>query len=105
MTMIVYNIFSVLIKLFSLCLFLVFLGLSLYLLYAGTDFSSFMGEIWFFHDSASLNFAQVIVERYLYYPLWFDFIVPYALEQPAYLFLPLAIFGSGFLFYLVSKFL
>lgn len=55
-----------------------------------------VGELWSAYDSESLGLAQVIVERYLYYPLWFDFIVPFVLLQKAAFVLPIGVIGSFF---------
>lgn len=101
--MLIYNLLTGIIKLFSLAIFLIFVAVSAYLIWAGADITSLIGEIWFQYDSESLNLAQVIIERYVYYPLWLDWVVPYILQQPAYVVLPVGVFGSGFLTYLFMK--
>ena len=57
-------------------LFLVFAVAGVYLLIMGADLSLSMGKLWFDADLQSLNLFQVIIERYIYYPLWDGMIVP-----------------------------
>ena len=49
----------------------------------GADVTELAGKAWFDADAASLNFAQVIVQRYLFAPsLWDAVIVPHLLARP-----------------------
>ncbi len=49
----------------------------------GADVTELAGKAWFDADPASLNFAQVIVQRYLSIPaLWDAVIVPHLLARP-----------------------
>ncbi|MBT5664421.1 MAG: hypothetical protein HOJ06_03700, partial [Rhodospirillaceae bacterium] len=49
-------------------------GLIIWLL--GGDVTESTGGLWFQAHAASLNLSQAIVQRYLFPPLWDDFIVP-----------------------------
>lgn len=55
-------------------------GLVIWLL--GGDVTAPTGALWFEADVGSLNLSQSIVQRYLYTPLWDDFIVPQFLLRP-----------------------
>lgn len=54
-------------------------GLIIWLL--GGDVTAPTGLLWFQAHAASLNLSQVIVQRYLYPPLWPDVIVPQLLAR------------------------
>ncbi len=101
--MIIYKFLASLIKLFSLAVVVILTAVSAYLVWIGADFTLTIGELWAMHDSESLGLAQVIVERYIYYPLW-DYVVNYVLLQPAYVVLPIGVFGSLGFTYLILKF-
>ena len=62
-------------RLFHL-LALAVLGLGLWLWLAGHDVTLPGGQLWFQFDVASLNFFQVIVQRFIYAPMWDAAIVP-----------------------------
>ena len=57
-------------------------GLTLWLWIDGRDLSVPAGQLWFEIDSAGLNTAQAIVQRYLHPAIWDDGIVP-LLQKPA----------------------
>jgi hypothetical protein len=54
-------------------------GLVVWLL--GGDVTAPTGALWFETHVGSLNLSQAIVQRYLYPPLWDDFIVPQLLVR------------------------
>ena len=49
-------------------------GLIIWLL--GGDVTASTGKLWFQAHAPSINLGQAIVQRYLYPPLWDEFIVP-----------------------------
>jgi hypothetical protein len=51
-------------------------GLGLWLWIAGHDVTLPAGQLWFQFDVGTLNFFQVIVQRYIYAPIWDAAIVP-----------------------------
>ena len=46
------------------------LGLGLWLWIVGHDVTLPAGQLWFQFDVGTLNFLQVIVQRYIYAPVW-----------------------------------
>lgn len=52
-----------------------------------------LGKLWFDSDVYSLNLSQVIVQRYLYHPLWDEVVVP-ILQYQSYIVLGMAFVGS-----------
>lgn len=63
---------------------LVILGMGLWLWFSGADIGAPAGKLWFTLDHASLNLAQVVVQRHLHLPgLWQDVILPFLL-RPAW---------------------
>lgn len=63
---------------------LLVLALGLWLWLTGEDITAPAGQLWFSLDVASLNFAQVIVQRHLNLPsVWDDGIVP-LLHRPTW---------------------
>lgn len=60
------------------------LGLGLWLWLSGADVTQQAGQLWFSMDLASLNGAQVLIERHLRMPwLWQEAVVP-LLKRPAW---------------------
>ena len=62
---------------------LALLGLGIWLWLAGHDVTLPSGQLWFQFDVASLNIFQVIVQRYIYAPIWDAAIVP-LLQRPTW---------------------
>ena len=58
-------------------------GLGLWLWIAGHDVTLPAGQLWFQFDVGTLNFFQVIVQRYIYAPVWDAAIVP-MLQRPTW---------------------
>lgn len=55
---------------------LAIVGLGLWLWLAGHDVTLPAGQLWFQFDVGTLNFFQVIVQRYIYAPIWDAAVVP-----------------------------
>ncbi len=69
--------------LIAIALALLLLGLALWL--SGADIAQPAGRLWFELHSNSLNAAQVIIQRHLHLPgFWDDAIVPGLLLRPAW---------------------
>ena len=56
------------------------LGLGLWLWISGHDVTLPIGKLWYQLDVASLNFFQVIVQRYIFSSIWDAIIVPMLLR-------------------------
>jgi len=62
-----------------------FLGLGIWLWLAGEDITKAAGALWYMLDVSSLNLTQVIIQRHLHLPaFWDNAIVPYLLQRPAW---------------------
>ena len=70
-------------------------GLMVWATTAGLSPTARLGRLWFSADPASLNTLQVILERYLWPPLWRDGVFP-ILQQPGWLVAVVAL-GLGML--------
>jgi len=70
---------------FFIVLALAILGIAIWLWLMGENITLPGGQLWFSLDNNSLNFLQVILQRHLSLPaFWDDFIVPYLLQPPAW---------------------
>ncbi len=70
---------------FFIALALLVLGIGIWLWLSGEDITLPGGQLWFTLDNASLNYLQVIIQRHLSLPAFWDgFIVPYMLQPPAW---------------------
>lgn len=62
-----------------------FFGLGIWLWLSGADITQAAGALWYKMDVGSLNLSQVIVQRHLHLPsFWDDVIVPYLLQRAAW---------------------
>jgi len=67
----------------ALALVTMVVGLTIWLL--GIDIMAKMGQVWANADIASINLAQVVVQRHLRIPaFWDSVIVPYLLLRPTW---------------------
>lgn len=64
---------------------LILLGLGLFLWLSGEDVTQPAGQLWYNLHVESLNFSQVIIQRHLGLPgFWDEFILPHLLTRPAW---------------------
>ena len=66
-------------RLFNLLAFADF-SLGIWLWISGHDITLPIGQFWYQLDAASLNFFQVIIQRYIFAPIWDAAVVPLLLR-------------------------